>query len=193
MERSPVDVVLNETSIHVVQKSPLSIFSSSSADIRKALVQPLSIRIAGGSLFAILGGSGSGKTTLLNVIAQRYDRNSIEVGGGGISFSTPTKTLKHCKIGYVTQGDYLLPFLTVKETISFAARLKVARDVNGQAPALDEIVANIILELGLSECANTRIGDDASSAGLGMRRGISGGEKRRVSMALQIVANPEGE
>jgi ABC-type nitrate/sulfonate/bicarbonate transport system ATPase subunit len=61
-------------------------------------------------LFAILGGSACGKTSLLNVIANRYDKTSFHVNGS-IEYENPT-----CVIGYVTQNDFLLPSLTVKET-----------------------------------------------------------------------------
>lgn len=57
--------------------------------------------------------------------------------------------------------------------------------------SLDTLVDNLIAQLGLSECKNTRIGDNANSSNLAIRRGISGGEKRRVSVALQVVSNPQ--
>jgi ABC-type multidrug transport system ATPase subunit len=172
------------------------LFASSQADQkidRKILLQPLSVRINGGSLFAILGGSGSGKTSLLNVIAQRYDRSNTIVGGDGVTFITSQWKRKMCKVGYVTQADYLLPYLTVTETITFAAKLKMQqKNYDGNTTDLiTELVNNLILELGLSECALTMIGDDAASSILSAKRGISGGEKRRVSVALQIISNPE--
>ena len=100
---------------------------------------------------------------------------------------------KMCKVGFVTQADYLLPYLTVTETITFAAKLKVQQKEynSGTADLLTALVNNLILELGLSECANTMIGDDAATSMLTAKRGISGGEKRRVSVALQIISNPE--
>eukprot|EP01033_Poteriospumella_lacustris_P018009 gene18009-12912_t len=126
--------------------------------------------ISTGALFAILGGSGSGKTTLLNVLASRYDNRHFIVHGQ-VHFSSGGH------VGYVTQNDFLLPFLTVHETLLFTAKLKLAGDES--TTALVALVDQVVLDLGLRECAQTRIGDDANAAGL---RGISGGEKRRVSV-----------
>jgi len=100
-------------------------------------------------------------------------------------------------IGYVTQNDFLLPFLTVRETLLFSAKLKTkfvnnqSDDIskvkyNNKADQIHEIVDKIILDLGLKECAATIIGGEA----LG-KRGVSGGEKRRVSVAIQIITDPE--
>lgn len=196
INRHPVDVVLSNCSIEVIKKGILPFGLWENAESRadkKILLQPVSVRINGGSLFAILGGSGSGKTSLLNVIAQRYDTSNTIVGGDGVTFCKPNWRGKSCKVGYVTQADYLLPYLTVTETITFAAKLKIQHKSYEKrtADSIGRIVDNLILELGLSECANTMIGDDAANATLTAKRGISGGEKRRVSVALQIISNPE--
>jgi ABC-type multidrug transport system ATPase subunit len=171
-----VKVDIENLSIHLLQ---------SDREIGKTLLHPVNAVIDGGSLFAILGGSGSGKTSLLNVIAGRYDRKSFKIGGSivlGEKYSGD--------IGYVTQQDFLLPFLTVKETITFAAKLKIGRQSDYDSPiivSIDKIVSETILDLGLKECSDTRIGDDSQAFGA---RGISGGEKRRVSIACQIITNP---
>ena len=141
--------------------------------------------IRGASMFAILGGSGSGKTTLLNVIAGRFDPKMFNVEGT-ISFS------KTGHIGYLTQHDYLLPFLTVHETVMFAAKLKISSPKsrsNEHAAMLNKLVEDAIMDLGLQESAHTRVGE---SSGTGGERGISGGEQRRLSIAIQIISNPKG-
>ncbi len=152
------------------------------------ILSSLTATIGGGSMFAILGGSGSGKTTLLNIIAGRFDPKMFNVEGT-ISFDTSTKT---CHIGYLTQHDYLLPFLTVHETIMFAAKLKIPtikyRSEEHKA-ILNKIVDDAIMDLGLKESAHTRVGE---SSGTGGERGISGGEQRRVSIAVQLISNPRG-
>jgi ABC-type multidrug transport system ATPase subunit len=150
------------------------------------ILQPLSAFIEKSSLFAILGGSGSGKTSLLNVIADRYDKSSLHVDGT-IEFGNPSSV-----VGYVTQNDYLLPSLTIKETLLFTAKLKINRlysSLEQSNAALEDIVNDVIMDLGLKECINNRIGDHDMT---GSQRGISGGEKRRVSVALQIISNPQG-
>lgn len=118
------------------------------------------------------------------MLANRYDASAYTVQGS-ITFSGQFNK----DIGYVTQQDYLLPFLTVKETVLFAAQLRIAQsDDRLRHKTYDDIADDIILDLGLRECANSCIGDDMSS-GVGVR-GISGGEKRRVSIATQIVRDP---
>ena len=155
-----ISVILNNLSISLKKNNKL-----------KTIVYPIDARIEGGSLFAILGGSGSGKTTLLNVIAGRYD--SSVVLGGELIFEGRA----NCGVGYVTQTDYLLPYLSVKETLLFAAELRMPLILRQKTRL--QVVEDIILELGLKECMNTHI------------ISISGGQRRRVSTAIQIISDPE--
>jgi ABC-type multidrug transport system ATPase subunit len=200
-----VDVILQDFSIAV-----------ESNDRRKDILHPISTVVEGGTLFAILGGSGSGKTTLLNVIAGRFSSKQLKVGGE-IRFGA----FKQCTIGYVTQQDFLLPNLTVRETLMFAARMKVSpttkvadssvlaasaensharREGKGDSGACTNpndlyamLVEDVIQDLGLKECTNSMVGDN-SSLGLlaGGNRGLSGGERRRVSIGIQIISDPKG-
>ena len=83
---------------------------------------------------------------------------------------------------YVTQSDVLLPALTVRETLLYAASLRLPSSTTSQQRS--QLVEEVILELGLKECANTRVGD-------GFRKGgCSGGERRRVSIGVQMLRNP---
>ncbi|KXS10981.1 P-loop containing nucleoside triphosphate hydrolase protein [Gonapodya prolifera JEL478] len=79
------------------------------------------------------------------------------------------------------QEDTLLPFLTVRETLTINAHLRMPAEVKGEAR--NSIVEAILLELGLKDCANTIIGDSA-------KRGCSNSEKRRVSVAVQMLSLP---
>lgn len=83
---------------------------------------------------------------------------------------------------YVTQTDVLLPSLTVRETLLYAASLRLPSSTTSQERS--QLVEEIILELGLKECANTRIGDGFKKGG------CSGGERRRVSIGVQMLRNP---
>ena len=74
-----------------------------------------------------------------------------------------------------------MPYLTVRETLRYAARLMLSGTLSDKEK--NQLVEEVILELGLKECADTLIGDD-------WRKGISGGEKRRVSVACQLLSNP---
>lgn len=79
------------------------------------------------------------------------------------------------------QEDALLPTLTVRETLQYAADLRLAHPIT--MAERHNIVEEVILELGLKECTSTQIGNDA-------RKGCSGGEKRRTSLGVQMLANP---
>lgn len=187
LKREVVDVILDRFSISINMNATSA---TSSVSIKnKDILHPLSTLIKGGSMFAILGGSGSGKTTLLNVIANRFDSNSFTIGGT-IYFSGVEK----CSIGYVTQQDFLLPFLTVYETLMFAARLKLNTQSlnNSGITSYESIVEHVIADLGLRECTNNFVGDSNISQISTGNRGLSGGERRRVSIAIQIISDPQG-
>lgn len=83
---------------------------------------------------------------------------------------------------YVTQTDVLLPSLTVRETLLYAASLRLPPSTTSQQRK--QLVEEIILELGLKECADTRVGDGFKKGG------CSGGERRRVSIGVQMLRNP---
>ena len=83
---------------------------------------------------------------------------------------------------YVTQTDVLLPTLTVRETLLYAASLRLPSSTTSQQRS--QLVEEIILELGLKECAGTRVGDGFKKGG------CSGGERRRVSIGVKMLRNP---
>ena len=83
---------------------------------------------------------------------------------------------------YVTQTDVLLPTLTVRETLLYAASLRLPSTTTSQQRS--QLVEEVILELGLKECADTRVGDGFKKGG------CSGGERRRVSIGVQMLRNP---
>ena len=120
--------------------------------------------------------SGAGKTTLIEIIA---GRSKIGRATGSVTFpGHPNRPL----IGFVPQQDVLPPTLTVYEALLFAARLRLPECI----PDSEKIarVDEIIEKLGLSHVRDVRIGD-------GEKRGISGGEMRRVSIGVELVAMPQ--
>ncbi|KAF7554941.1 hypothetical protein G7Z17_g2558 [Cylindrodendrum hubeiense] len=130
------------------------------------------------SLIAIIGSSGSGKTTLLDALSDRLTgRAHINQGIALFNGRPGVDNIEHA---YVTQQDILLPSLTVRETLRYAADLRLPLSIARERHA---IVEDVIAELGLQKCADTRIGNSQN-------RGCSGGEKRRVSIGVQLLANP---
>lgn len=129
---------------------------------------------------------GAGKTTLVELLA---GRNKSGITTGFVSLPSDDE-LTHVlpRIGFVPQQDVLPPALTVFEALLFAARLRLPEsipDVQKQ-----ERVTDLIEKLGIASLRNTRIGYSGDVGG-GKLRGISGGEMRRVSIGLELIASPD--
>ncbi|KAL8099593.1 hypothetical protein AgCh_032015 [Apium graveolens] len=146
----------------------------------KRLLQCLNGYAEPGRIMAIMGPSGSGKSTLLDTLAGRLSNNTIMTGH--IYVNGAKRRRDFGVVAYVTQEDVLLGTLTVRETITYSAHLRLPptmtkEEVNG-------VIEGTILELGLEDCADTLIGN-------WQLRGVSGGEKKRVSIALEILVRPQ--
>ncbi|XP_050373038.1 ABC transporter G family member 5 [Argentina anserina] len=128
-------------------------------------------------ILAIVGPSGAGKSSLLEILAGK-----VTPQNGSIFVNhKPVDKISFKKVsGYVTQKDILFPLLTVEETLMFSAKLRL-RIPHAQ---LRSRVESLIGELGLTQVAGARVGDDRV-------RGISGGERRRVSIGVDVIHDPE--
>ncbi|KAG5949785.1 hypothetical protein E4U53_005768 [Claviceps sorghi] len=146
---------------------------------RKKLLHAVTADFKPGTLTAIIGGSGSGKTTLLSVLAGRI--TSSRLNQTGTVSLTSRARFHNVPYSYVMQHDVLLPTLTVRETLHYSAALRLPSSTSQETR--NRVVEEVILELGLKECADSRIGSIR-------HRGCSGGEKRRVSIGVQLLANP---
>ncbi|XP_065178686.1 uncharacterized protein LOC135809290 [Sycon ciliatum] len=156
---------------------------NATASAGTAVLKNVTMKIDPGSLVAVLGPSGCGKTTLLNTIAKRYSRKTANVDGV-VMFNGVRSTREWVRfnVGYVAQHDSLLPALTVKETLLYAAQLRMAKSLTKGRLMLR--LWAILTELGIDHVADQQIGDGYSI------RGLSGGERRRVSIAVQILSAP---
>ncbi|QCE08532.1 ATP-binding cassette [Vigna unguiculata] len=134
-----------------------------------------------GRLLAIMGPSGSGKTTLLNVLAGQVTASPRMYLTGHVEFNRKPASKSACKFAYVRQEDLFFSQLTVRETLSLATELQLPNI--SSAEERDEFVNNLLFKLGLVSCADTRVGDAKV-------RGISGGEKKRLSLACELLASP---
>jgi ABC-type multidrug transport system ATPase subunit len=123
------------------------------------------------------------QTSLLNVLLQRA--SSDLKFKGGIYFNdskNPSLRMINCVSAYVRQDDsFLLSHLTVRETLQYAAELKMNHNLTKQQKYSK--VEDIIDLLGLWECTDAIIGNDAV-------KGCSGGQRRRVSIGIQLVTEP---
>ncbi|KAF8935246.1 hypothetical protein BGZ52_000404 [Haplosporangium bisporale] len=155
------------------------------------IFRDVDLTVKPGQVCIILGGSGSGKTTLLNTIAGRMNGPEVVTSGSiKCNGDKAKKFWNDGSVGYLQQHDFLMPFLTVRETLTYAAHLRLPRTMSSQKKK--ELVELVLLELGLKDCADTRVGDPGGGEqGSGGIRGISGGERRRVSAAVQLLTNPK--
>ncbi|KAG2405626.1 ABC transporter G family member 15 [Vigna angularis] len=129
---------------------------------------------------ALIGPSGSGKSTLLAALAGILPNNVRMTGNVVLNGSTRRTT--GCKdVCYVTQEDYFLGTLTVKETLTYAARLRLPSHTTRNE--IEKVVTNVLAEMGLEDSAESRLGN-------WHLRGISTGEKRRLSIGIEILTQP---
>ncbi|RLV89005.1 putative ATP-dependent permease [Spathaspora sp. JA1] len=129
---------------------------------------------------AIMGGSGAGKTTLLDILAGKNKGGKIY---GDIYINGKVIDPSHYKaiVGFVDQEDHLIPTLTVYETVLNSALLRLPRDMS--ITQKQARVVEVLNELRILGIKDRVIGSD-------FKRGISGGEKRRVSIACELVTSP---
>ena len=130
-------------------------------------------------MLAIMGPSGCGKSTLLDTLAGRL-ASSAE-WDGEIRVNGHKSQLSYGRAAYVTQDEVLIGTLTVEETLMFAARLRLPLTMSTEEKK--RIVGGVIQELGLESVKNTYIGNWHI-------RGISGGQRRRVSIGCELVTSP---
>jgi len=133
-----------------------------------------------GEVLGIMGASGSGKSTLLDFL---FGRLSSGVASGEILVNGAPQnhdSFKHFA-AYVPQEDHLMGTMTVHETLMFAAEMTLPASKSREYK--EEKVTTVLEELGLVSCQDTKIGTV-------FQKGISGGQKRRVSLAVEMISNP---
>ncbi|BFZ20136.1 hypothetical protein BsWGS_23175 [Bradybaena similaris] len=128
---------------------------------------------------AILGPTGSGKSTFLDVLAGRKDPSGVS--GQLLLDGKPMPDNFKCMVGYVVQADIIMGTLSVKENFHFSAALRLPRSVS--ASEREAKVQEVIRELGLEKCADTKVGNE-------FIRGISGGERKRCSIGMELIIGP---
>ncbi|KAI7896193.1 P-loop containing nucleoside triphosphate hydrolase protein [Mucor mucedo] len=164
-EHTPTSLIFNDIGYTINSKNILQGASG--------MVQP-------GQVMAIMGPSGAGKTTLLDILAKRTktgkSTGDIYINGQQVS-TTHYKKL----IGYVDQEEVMIPTLTVYETILYSALLRLPKSMSKAAKKYR--VMEVMQELNIETIKDAKIGQPGA-------RSISGGERRRVAIACELVTSP---
>lgn len=147
--------------------------TSKEKTVQRTLLDRISGQVSAGQLVALMGPSGCGKTTLLNVLAGRK-LNGV-TGDIWINNERYEKSMKS-KFAYVLQEDIFFEYLTVKQQLTYTALLRLPNNLTRQDKLAK--VKETIEQLRLQKCANTPI------------MLISGGEKKRVNIATELLTNP---
>ncbi|NWH33801.1 ABCG2 protein, partial [Chloropsis hardwickii] len=130
-------------------------------------------------LNAILGPTGSGKSSLLDVLAARKDPAGLS--GEVLIDGIPQPPNFKCISGYVVQDDVVMGTMTVRENLQFSAALRLPSCI--PIKEKEERVTQIINELGLSKVADAKVGTE-------LIRGVSGGERKRTNIGMELITEP---
>jgi ABC-type multidrug transport system ATPase subunit len=128
-----------------------------------------------------MGPSGCGKTTLLNIISRRLKSGGVS-GTQSLAGSSFDDATLRAMSTYVEQEDHLIGSLTVRETLEFAAKLALPGSVSARERR--ERTQDMLRDFGLMSVKDNKIGTP-------LQRGISGGQKRRVTTASQLITLPK--
>ncbi|GAA6011275.1 hypothetical protein JCM10207_008284 [Rhodosporidiobolus poonsookiae] len=133
-----------------------------------------------GEIMAVLGASGAGKSTFLDLLARKAKRGSVS-GEILVNGRKVPDTEYRRVVGFVDQEDTLMGTLTVYETVLYSALLRLPKDMSFEDKRMRTL--ETMHELGILGIRDSRIGESG-------HRSISGGEKRRVSIACELVTSP---
>jgi ABC-type multidrug transport system ATPase subunit/pSer/pThr/pTyr-binding forkhead associated (FHA) protein len=149
-------------------------------DRTKVLLDHVSFKALPGDMIALMGPSGAGKTTLLLALNGYLPPTSGQVRINGEDLYTIYDALRG-SIGYVPQDDIVHPELTVFEAVKYSARFRLPPDYSEDE--IDRRVDETLRDLGLEGVRNLQIGKPEKKV-------LSGGQRKRVNIALELVTDP---
>ncbi|MGK4006011.1 FHA domain-containing protein [Sorangium sp. So ce1036] len=147
---------------------------------QKTLLDNVSFKALPGDMIALMGPSGAGKTTLLLTLNGYLPPTSGVVRINGEDLYNIYDTLRG-SIGYVPQDDLVHPELTVFEAVRYSAKFRLPPDYSEEE--IDARVEQTIKDLGLEGVKNLQIGKPENKI-------LSGGQRKRVNIALELVTDP---
>lgn len=135
-----------------------------------------------GRMLAIMGPSGAGKSTVLHALAGRIkDSSKLTLYGRRYLNGKELAGDSMVPAAFIEQEVEFFPHMTVKETLEFRVHLKLGSRLS--QPAREEVVDSLLKQLGLTSAADTIVGNSKV-------RGISGGERKRLSIAVEMISSP---
>ena len=144
--------------------------------VKKTILNNVSFNIESGSFVALVGGSGAGKSTLMDCLNGFRPATSGRVIVNGEDFYANYDSYKSI-IGYVPQQDVVYKNLTVRQMLSYSAELRMPEDTSPKER--EERINQVIKDVSLEGKENLRISR------------LSGGQKKRVSIAVELLADPK--
>jgi ABC-type multidrug transport system ATPase subunit len=188
----------NEASKLMSDHVPASLHFSNLSYIlgNRTILDSISGSVKSGQVMAIMGASGAGKSTFLDILARK--RKKGIVSGTTLVNGREVKDEQFKQVmGFVDQEDTLMSTLTVYETVLYSALLRLPREMSYEAKKFRTL--ETMNELGILGIKDARIGETGTCVAVRFiitdyigsgRRSISGGEKRRVSIACELVTSP---
>ncbi|KAL5281063.1 ABCG4.2 family protein [Megaselia abdita] len=167
-QRPPVDIEFSNLTYSVYEQGKTFLGTA------KKILKEVNGKFRNGEMTAIMGPSGAGKSTLMNILAG-YKTSNLS---GRVLINGKDRNLRRFRklSCYIMQDDVLIANLTVREAMMVSANLKLGKDMNKQAKK--EVVTEILDTMGLKESSSTKTCD------------LSGGQRKRLSIALELVNNP---
>ncbi|XP_075237816.1 uncharacterized protein LOC142334036 [Lycorma delicatula] len=178
-----ITLTWNELSVYV--KTPQNKFFGQASPSFKKIISNVTGAIEPGHLVAMMGASGAGKSSLMSCLAHRIPGGMIVDGDIRVNGKTVGSFMQNLS-GFMYQEDLFIGTLTVLEHLNLMARLKLDRRV--PRSRREEIINDLVNELNLNKCINTRIG------GSGVDKSkllLSGGERKRLAFATECLTNPK--
>jgi ABC-type multidrug transport system ATPase subunit len=150
-------------------------------ETEKQIIKGVSGTVPPGQFLAIIGASGAGKTTLLNFLSGRENSKLLRMDGDIRLNGTNKRDMKSYSMfsAFVQQDDVLFQTMTVRECLEFAARLKLPGSEEDRLARVNQVIS----QLKLTKCQATRIGGP-------LVKGISGGERKRTSIGVELITDP---
>jgi len=149
-------------------------------DSKNLALSDINFSLKNGELLAIMGPSGSGKTTLLKVLNGEMKANEVDISIDGLDFMDNfNQIIKN--VGYVPQSDLLFSNLTVYQNIFYYAKVRTSGNMKGLI--LRNKIERVLKKVGLFEKRNHVVGTEEKKV-------LSGGERRRLNIALELIFEP---